>query len=1238
MRSWKNLPNKRYQPHLFVAGLTLALALHIDSARSQQALVGEWLNGSTNFADVSGYTPAGRHDGFIVGGGHYVFTNDVPPSKTGQSMFFFNGDTGLAISNSSTVDAAYTNTFDNKISNSFTISFWAKGWPGNWNPFVSKYGESAPSPSGGWQVRVDGANNVSPCWTIRGAGGAVTLGTAVNGNPDDLAATSLTFGNDGYWHMYVDTFDASARVRNLYVDGVLAASETNITAYSLAPTEHLCIGARDADGSTFGNFFTGQIYDVRVYNYALPGGSGCAIPAVILSSQTNVHSGQTVQLSVGNLTGSFGWTSNGIPVLGANTNSLTITNVTVSAVYRCYATNQCGDSYPIEDFTVNVLPPPMLVGRWLPGLPTLADVSSYQLAGTHDGYLVGSNHYFFTNDVPPGHTGQSIYLFNNDTAIAISNSSTLDAHYTNTFDGGINNAMTVEFWAKGYPGNWSPWVSKYGENGQGWQLRDGGNNMNPAWTIRGAGGTITQGTAVFGNPEELRGTIASNDSLWHKYIGTFDATTGERKLYIDGVLSGAETNNHLYSLAANSHVCIGARDAQGTNSAFFTGAIYDVRIYNYALPELPVGGPLPPPIALPPVGEWFKGSNSLADVSGYQPAGTHDGFDAAGTGAYGFTNDVPPGKTGVSLDLPAGTTAIAISNSSTWDAGYTNTFDETISNTFTVAFWAKGWPGIWNPFVSKNGRSGSPGSGWGVRSSPGDHPCFSVQGAGGSAVPLGTIVYGLPDELAGTNVIGNDGLWHHYAGVFSAATGVRSLYVDGVLSAQETGVSGYNLAKPEHLVLGGADVPPGNVFQDFFIGRLYDMRVYDYDLTSNQVAALAALPDPLIIVQPKSTTAYIGGKTTLSATIKGTAPITNHWQFNGTNLVDGSYNGTLVLGSTSNVLTLYNVSASFQGTYDLVVSNSLGMAISGNAIITVLATVPFPVTNLVGAWLMGAANLADSSGYRPAGTHDGYGVTGAGIPSSAYAFTNDLPPGVNSGQSLLLNGTVAIAISNSSTLDANYTNTFDDVINTNGMSVTFWAKGLPGTWHPWVSKFGENSQGWQLRVNASGNTPCWTIRGTGGNEDLSSTIGSVDTNWHFYAGTYSPVTGNRTLYVDGVLAAQQTGQGPLIAATASHLTIGGMDQGGNAFATYFTGELYGVRVYNTELGQFMPPLPPLPPLPPPGPHPMPTGTNRFVLTWPYGTLQQATNPTGPWISTGATSPFTNSFTNGPQMFYRLSYP
>ncbi|HXT12632.1 MAG TPA: LamG-like jellyroll fold domain-containing protein [Candidatus Angelobacter sp.] len=982
-------------------------------------LVGEWLDGSaagTNLLDVSGYSLSTNHGAYFAGSATYVFTNDVPPGKSGQSIFLYNGDTGLVISNSSTLDPAYDDTYDNRINNGITVACWAKGWPGNWNPFLSKYGETTPSPAGGWQLRADAGSH--PCWTLRGAGGAtngVALGTADGGNPDDMAASSLTFGNDGVWHFYVGTYNASTGLRDLYVDGTLVASETNTSAYALAAVEHLCIGARDADGSTIANFFTGQLFDVRVYNYALTEPAILQlygiVPAAVATQPKPVvtFTNSTAQFSIvaaGTAPLTYQWRLNGTNInlladaanfTGGNSNVLTILSASGADVgaYSVTVSNAFGGG--ISTNVTLSLVPKLLVGQWFDGGSSLADVSGYQPPGTHDGYDLANGTYSFTNDVPPYKTGSSISLVND--GIGIMNSATGDAAYTNTFDDTINDAMTVAFWAKGYPGNWNPWVSKYGDSGvaptAGWQLRDSGDNADAAWTMRGTGGTVVLGTPVYGNPEDLRGTIPTADGQWHHYAGTFNAATGERDLYVDGVLSGMETGNQPYTLAADSHVCIGARDQHGGLVGFFTGEIYDVRVYNYSL-----------------------GSNEIRQIIGF--------------------------------------------------------------------------------------------------------------------------------------------------------------------------------------------------------------------------------PDPAIVVQPaQAATGYIGLSVQLSAQVTGTTPITNQWQFNGTNITDGSLGGATITGSHSNVLTIANLTSNLQGVFHLIVSNSKGTLISSNSTLTVLPTAAAPGTNLVGAWLAGLPNLADSSGYSPAGAHDGYGVTGTSTPSSAYTFTNDVPPGMG-GQALAFNGATGIAISNSSTLDASYTNTFDDTI-TNAMTVAFWAKGWPsGAWNPWVSKYGESGQGWQLRRNGGTTDSTWTIRGTGGTEDMAGIIGSNDGKWHHYAGTYDATTGERDLYVDGVLSASQTGQGPYTLASSSHLALGARDSGGNNFGNYYGGELYGVRIYNVALSAAQvnslllstnqvaaPPV---------------FGSiihngNQFIVNWAGGSLQQATNVTGPWTPTGATSPYTNVIsTTNRQMFFRVSSP
>ena len=897
-----------------------------------RALVGRWLDGSpagTNLLDVSGYALATNHGAFLINGAaNFVFTNDLPPNHTnGLALAFTDvGDTGLAISNSSTFDANYDTTFDNAINYSFSLTCWARGLPNGWSPFISKWGEGRPyaSPDGGWQLRADG-NGLQSCFTVRSEQrGNFAYGCDTGDNVDDMATTVIPTA-DGQWHLYVGTFDTASGVRNLYVDGVLAAQETNNVAYDLAPYSHVCIGAKDSSpGNSFGSFSTNlTIFDVRIYNYALSQdfvrtNLYGANPAVVNGQPqpAAVFAGETTQFRAivgGTVPLAYQWRLNGTNIsllidptnfVGENSNVLTILSVTPSDVgsYSVIATNLYG-SATSSNAALTIVQRTM-VGHWFGGSASLADTSGYRSAGTHDGTPIGNGAYVFTNDAPAGLTGQSLWLSDGASGIEINNSATGDAGYLNTFDDQINSHMTITFWAKGAPSawSWSPWVSKYGE-GPGWQFRTGGANGGnggpvPCWTVRDNGS------------------------------GAYNPTNG--------------------------------------------------------------GGP-----------SWSE-NGDLDDL----------------------------------------------------------------------------------------------------------HATVSGTAAGGN---LGYYDCG-------------DGGWHFYAGTFSAVTGIRNIYVDGTLYGQETGNVKYNLSPTTHVIIGGKE-SPGGTLGNFSAMEIYDLRILNYDLTTDQVVGM--MPDPVITVQPpQSLDAYIGGNAHISATvITHVTPVTNQWQFNGTNLVDGIYGGVIISGSTSSALTMRNVATNIQGVYRLIVSDSHGTVTSGNTTVTVFSIVPPPAGNLVGSWITGAASLADTSGYQPAGRHDGHGVTGTGADATNYGFTNDVPSGWT-GQALTLRGNTTIAISNSSTYDLNYANTFDDTIT--NMTVAIWAKGLPGTWNPFISKYGENGLGWQLRKNG-GSSPCWTVQGTGGTVDMSSSSPfPTDGLWHHYAGTFTfdGTNGVRKLYVDGVLSAMQTETAP----------------------------------------------------------------------------------------------------------------
>ncbi len=353
-------------------------------------LVGEWLSGGQTYADVSGYSPAGTHDAYPTNASGLTWSSDVPSVAPANSASLEFSGAGLIISNSSTLDAAYTNTFDDQIHNGMTVMCWSKGFPGGWNPWVSKYGEGP-----GWQLRVDGsgAGNIYACWSVRGTGGNGNLGASVYGNAEDMATRSVP-SNDGNWHHYAGTYSPITGIRSLYIDGKLAAEESGNGPYSLASAEHLCIGAKDSPpGNNFGNYYSGEIYDVRVYNYALPENQIVAIVngTNVAPNQVYVTPGAAATFTTPGIDAAppftgYRWTLNGAnltdgaTISGSSTLGLTVTNATSlnQGLYQLLVTNAAGVT---TDSVVNVTYVPATeVGAWLSEGTNLTDISGYQPA------------------------------------------------------------------------------------------------------------------------------------------------------------------------------------------------------------------------------------------------------------------------------------------------------------------------------------------------------------------------------------------------------------------------------------------------------------------------------------------------------------------------------------------------------------------------------------------------------------------------------------------------------------------------------------------------------------------------------------------------------------------------------------------------------------------------------------------------------------------------------------------
>ena len=556
------------------------------------------------------------------------------------------------------------------------------------------------------------------------------------------------------------------------------------------------------------------------------------------------------------------------------------------------------------------------------------------------------------------------------------------------------------------------------------------------------------------------------------------------------------------------------------------------------------------------IGRWFSGAESYVDTSGFAPAGTHDGGEVGNLGGLSFSIDTPPSKSGKAAKFD-GNVGLVIANSCMLDAGYLPTFDDLIARQFSVAFWAKGIPGTWNAFVSKRGEEAI---GWQMRRGGGITEAFTIRGSGSSNA----------DGVGSTAI--NDGQWHHYTAVWDGYTGTRKCYIDGNLDPgiNITGDTAPMVMASNHrLVLGARDtgaVSSSPAIEGGLNGLLYDVQMFNYPLSATQAKDLSFIP--AIKVAPALRSLHAPLTMTVDVILPAGA---NQSQAVSLQVTDNTPTIASLSGAVGNVLTLtYPVGGSLtqQVTVAGIKDGTARITATGGGFIA--GTTTFNVwadagTKLIGQWITGATDLADKSGFRPAGTHDGYAVGGN---AGALTFNGDVPPGYT-GQSLDLSaGSVAVMITNSAASELGYVETFDNQM-ADKFSISFWAKGTPAaTWDQWISKRGEDNLGYQVRRH-SDTTPCrptFTLRGTAGEDDPWAGATVDSDNWHHYAATWDGTTGVRKLYVDGTSIIGLSGDfGPMALATGDHLVIGGRDQGG--YGHFFQGLLYDVRIYSYALSQ-----------------------------------------------------------------------
>src|SRR6266568_4684842 len=107
-------------------------------------------------------------------------------------------------------------------------------------------------------------------------------------------------------------------------------------------------------------------------------------------------------------------------------------------------------------------------------------------------------------------------------------------------------------------------------------------------------------------------------------------------------------------------------------------------------------------------------------------------------------------------------------------------------------------------------------------------------------------------------------------------------------------------------------------------------------LISDDAVLEVIISPPHIITQPVSQTRVAGTSAAFTVAALGDLPLFYQWQENGTNLTDGGN----ISGAATSTLTLANVSAADDGTYSVVVSNTIRAVSSDKAVLTVVPATP----------------------------------------------------------------------------------------------------------------------------------------------------------------------------------------------------------------------------------------------------------------------------------------------------------
>lgn len=319
----------------------------------------------------------------------------------------------------------------------------------------------------------------------------------------------------------------------------------------------------------------------------------------------------------------------------------------------------------------------------------------------------------------------------------------------------------------------------------------GGEDVNNFFLSR-YGTTTTLSSAIHDGSlgdQRIDATNAIVNDQWHHYLVTVDSS-GEAKLYLDGVNIATSTIGVPSDATRNSNFIAKSNWAV---DAYFRGKMSGVRLYNRPLSE-----------------------EEIAKITSFTKLHAHWTFDE---GSGTTIADESAGGNDASFDTGSptwvsGPRAGALQFNGFNDADTNSNFDP--PSTGSVAFWMKR-----DSSVTGTERLFGIQEDWEVRIVPGGIVYFDLSGDGA-------------DGFHTTASLDSPGRWYHVVAIYNSDTDSYAVYVDGTL--MKTGSMSLDDKAAGILSFG---TRTGST--ERYRGALDDLRVYNYELTPEEIAELYGL-------------------------------------------------------------------------------------------------------------------------------------------------------------------------------------------------------------------------------------------------------------------------------------------------------------------------------------------------------------------------------------------------------------